>query len=218
METSSEASTPVEAQQPSLNDPQCHLVLTVALVYAHRNGIQREDSEDQASGFLLHLLLYLRDHPYTDISLILSTAWLTRSADNWMKSYLRVQRRRQYREVAWPPDTVDNGDTTTLPELPSNEPLPCTEAIRAEFCQHIASAIANAHFTDAQYELLGQLLEGERGVDIARLLNCPPEAIRQRIRTIRVRLSKVLQSCGLGEAEIQEYLSILRLSALSWQT
>ncbi|MCW3055087.1 MAG: hypothetical protein JWN14_4257, partial [Chthonomonadales bacterium] len=134
------------------------------------------------------------------------------------KSFLRVQRRREHREVAWPPGTGDDGDTTALAELPSNEPLPYADAIRAEFCQRIASAIADAHFTDPQYALLGQLLEGERVVDIARLLGCPPETVRQRVRTIRVRLGKVLQACGLGKAEIQEYLSILRLSALSWQT
>ena len=218
METPTEVSTPRKAHQPLLNDPQCHLVLTIALAYAHRNGIQREDSEDQASAFLLHLLLYMRDHSHTEVSLILSTAWLTRSADNWMKSYLRVQRRRQYKESAWPPGAGDNEDTTNRPEFPSNEPLPYTEVIRGEFCQRIESAIANAHFTGVQYKLLGQVLEGERVVDIARLLNCPPETVRQRIRTIRVRLSKVLQSCGLGDAEIQEYLSILRLSATSWQT
>jgi RNA polymerase sigma factor (sigma-70 family) len=210
METPATKPESVGGCQPPLNDAECQLVIVVALAYARRHEIQGEDREDQALAFLLHLLQHLRDSPHPDLSLILSTAWLARSADNWMRSYMRVQRRR-YRELAWPPDTTGSGEPATSLELPSKEPLPYTEAIRAEFCQRISSAIASAQFTDAQYELLVLVLEGERVVDIARLLKLPPETIRQRLRTIRVRLRKVLQACGLGEAEFQEYLSILGL-------
>ena len=61
----------------ALDDAQCRLVLVIALTYARRNGIMGEDGEDRALDFLLHLLLYLRDRPQADISLILSANWLT---------------------------------------------------------------------------------------------------------------------------------------------
>lgn len=204
-------STHEQLQQSALNEAQCHLILMVGLAYARRHGLQEEDGEDQALAFLLHLLLYLQNHPHTDRSVILSAVWLARSADNWIRSFLRVERRRQHREVGWPASASGSGEAPSSLEMPSNAPLPCTEAIRAEFCRRIRDAITAAQLTNAQYELLVLVLQGERAVDIATHLQRPPDTIRQRLRTLRLRLRKILEVCDLGDVEIREYLSVLGL-------
>ena len=207
-----EESESIGAQSPTLNQAQCDYVLKIAQASAHRNGFQHEDREDRIMGFLLHLLLLVRSRPEIDVSLVLSPAWLTRAADNWIKNAVRAERRRQRWELDLSSAGADDQNCLCR-ELRSTEPLPDTEALRAEFCRRLHCALQNAHLTSAQYALLDQLLLDDRPVDIARRLNLSSEIVRQRIRTLRVRLRHVLNTCNLGEAEIREYLSSIELSS-----
>lgn len=206
METPTGKPEPTGAPSPPLSEAQCHCVLVVALAYARRNGIQGEDSEDQALDFLLHLLLYLRSHPQADRSLVLSPAWLARSTDNWMKNCLRARTRRAHRETAWP-----GADEEALPQCASacDEALPDILAVRQEFHTRVRTGVAL--LSPSHRALFSGYIEQERSAaDLAHASGRTVNAVHQAIWAMRRQLRQILVAAGLDEAEIREYLYAFR--------
>lgn len=191
-----------------LNAEQCGLVLTVGRMRVRQKRVYGEDNEDLANDFLLHILEQLKQHPETDLSVAVSRPALFRAADGWIQHALRTYWRTRNREVPWPQARDDAGASQCMALL-SHEPSPDTEAIRADLHQRLQHAIAEAHLSPALRPLFSALLKNERAVDIAHRLNCTPEAIRQRSRSLRLHLRTALLEGGFAAAEVDEYLSQL---------
>jgi DNA-directed RNA polymerase specialized sigma24 family protein len=205
METTLETPKTGGTQSCPLNAEQCELVLTVGRMRVRQKGVYGEDNEDLANDFLLRFLEQLKQHPETDLSIAISRPALFRAADGWIQHALRTHWRTQNREVPWP-STVNEPGASECMALLSNAPSPETQAIRGELHQRIQQGITEAHLSPALRELLSSLLKGERAIDIAHRLHCKPEAIRQRSRTLRVRLRAAFLNVGFAEAEVDEYL------------
>ena len=191
-----------------LNAAQCETVLKVGRAVAHRMGSHRDEIADLADDFLVNFAGQCKQKPDSELTLALYPASLVRCAERWMRHALRAQRLLQSRETAWPSD-AEEGETPRRVEFPAQAPYPEAEAIRTELRQRIAEAIIGAHLSPDQEALLASLLAGEGAVTIAPRLGCTPAAIRQRIKTLRVRLRAVHLLAGIGDAEIDDYLSVL---------
>ena len=72
----------------------------LAYAYARRLGLSREDAQDCASDFRLHLMRVTNSYPQ-GASPSGSAAWLHRCAHNYAANYLRSLLRRQQRERAY---------------------------------------------------------------------------------------------------------------------
>ncbi|MCW3051186.1 MAG: hypothetical protein JWN14_356 [Chthonomonadales bacterium] len=206
METPTEKPAQAGSHLPSVGEEQCHRVVVIALAYAHRNGIRGEDGEDHARDFLLHLLEYLRDHPLADLSLVLSPAWLARSADNWMKNCLRARARRRRREAAWSePNEDDLPGSTPLAE----DSLPDVSALREEFHARVRAGVAL--LTPSHQALFDCYVEhGDSASEVAHASGRTANAVRQAVWAMRRHLRQILSEAGFDEAEVRDYLRAFR--------
>lgn len=200
-----------------------HTALQVAQHYATRFQLSREDVEDCAMEFVIHLLVQKDEHTTMVTSQDVcrvdrgSLAWLRRSARNYTLNFRRAQVRRASH-------VLSDMEATTLtghrgeggPPLRLDLCDPEGALLLAELSVQLAAALAL--LTAPQRDVfLRYYQENESVQDIADSVGRTSAAIRQSLVGTRKRLCVLLKQRGITEGEACDYmhtLSVRRQQAL----
>ena len=199
LETTSGRSSLLTAQE-------CQRILQIVRSRAKRANLVEEDAEDCAMAFLLHLFLYLQNHPADWSQAKMPDAWLFKCADNWVMKASRSERRKRLREQPLVFETIfSDEDLCVLLEIHSPLPSPEASALHAELIHRILHSVAS--LAPVQQELFKRhFLEDETVGELAQDSDRTPNAIYQAIWSLRQRLSLLLDRAGLSRQEAWDYL------------
>lgn len=167
--------------------PSNEQVLAAGYYQAMRLGLPREEAQDCAMDFVVHMLSMPME-----LSSAKSSAWLHRCAHNYACNFGRSLARRRKRESAW--------DDELLQELPTSGPGPKTQFIRKEMWNQVIVALQN--LTPDQREMfVRHHLRDESVPDLAKRFKRTPHAVEECLSNIRRRLPSLLQHQGWTEDE-----------------
>lgn len=187
-----------------LTEEVCLWVLGTAQAHALRVGLLREDAEDAAMTYVLHLLTLSENSALAPHHL--SPAWLYRCIDNWIKNTARQVRRRTSFEVPFPERAADTNVRFVVAATP--EFAPEKGAIKRELTERLLDVIAR--LTPSQRKRFEDLFSEEQ--DSAGYAASPQRtrnARRQARWALRAPIRALLDEVGLTSDEIRDYLSLL---------
>src|SRR5579871_2420076 len=145
-------------------------IVRIAYRHARQLGLSREDAQDCAMDFRLHLQNSANPHPE-------NPAWLHRCAHNFACNYLRTQIRRSRRERNW----AERSTGATLPSSGTSQPPgPRTLTLRKVLWEQLARLLHQC--TPAQQELFMRYHVRRQSIlELSRRTGRTPHALRQSL-------------------------------------
>ncbi len=174
-------------------------LFSVARQQALRHRISRDDADDCAMEFVLHLLADQRS--------VFTAVWLHCCAANHAKNYRRDQVRRQAKHLPWP-DLVWSGEINepgTHGEFTASEPSPEECLLRSELRSRLRTLLLSLQPVSRQL-FLRHHLGGESYPDLANAIGKTPDAVRMIVSRAEACLLRLLSRQEATEANLHEYL------------
>jgi len=166
--------------------PQPQEVIAIAYRYARQLGLSREDAEDCAMDFRLHLLR--SPGPQVD-----SEGWIRRCAYNYACNYLRSQMRRLERErdLAQKPQSIVGRSASSAFAIPG----PRTLTLRKALWEQIFATLKE--FTPEQRDLfLRYHVRQQSWQELTQRTGRSAHALQQALYHIHQRLARLLLARG----------------------
>ena len=171
-------------------------LLNIAYAYARHLGLPREESQECALDFRLHMLRAQTVH--------LETAWVHRCARNFACNYLRAYIRRHQSERRFSEQVVSRDQR--LAGRAARGPGPRTLTLRNSFWEHVFATLQN--LTSDQRELfIGYHLRQYSLTDLAQRTGRSLHAVEQSLYNIHRRLANLLQQQGWSAPDTQQLFS-----------
>ena len=171
-----------------------HDLLQIAYSHARRVGLPREDAQDCAQEFRVHLLR--TPWPGSDAS-----AWLHRCAHNYACNYLRGLMRRQTAEQKYSEHVTGTRPGANIPMV--RLPGPRTLTLRKVFWEQLVRTLRQ--FTPEQRSLFTQYhLRHQNLADIAAQTGRSVHALQQSLYHLHRRLAKLLLEQGWSVADVRQ--------------
>lgn len=184
----------------------CGRALVIGRTSAFRLGLEGEDAEDCALGFVQHVLGWYHRADCHTRQRVASDAWLACCAANWARNVLRARRRRLWREVSLSepaleqtPSVSPQAGSLFVPLLQQELlariyfPLTLLSPTQAALLPTIHTAVPPLHVT----------------------VFATPNARRQAVWRVRRKVRSLLTEEGLCEEEARDYLHLLLAPATS---
>jgi RNA polymerase sigma factor (sigma-70 family) len=165
-------------------------IVQVAYRHARQLGLSREDAQDCAMDFRLHLEKSANTHPE-------NPAWLHRSAHNFACNYLRSQMRRSRRERDW---VEGASGAVRRPNASPSSPGPRTLTLRKLLWEQLSRLLRQC--TPAQQELFVRYhVRRQSIIELAEHTGRTPHALRQSLSQMNRRFAQQLQQHGWSRTE-----------------
>jgi RNA polymerase sigma factor (sigma-70 family) len=165
-------------------------IVRIAYRHARQIGLSREDAQDCAMDFRLHLHNSSHSHPD-------NLAWLHRCAHNYACNYLRTQVRRSSRERNWVESST--GPLQRPTDVPQ-PPGPRTLTLRKQLWEQLIRLLHQ--YTPAQQELFVRYhLRRQSIPELSRRTGRTPHALRQSLSQMHHRLADQLHQQGWSGAD-----------------